>query len=1709
MRKMKFTLLSILILMGFAINMNAQSKAISGSITSTTDYIPGSTMDIDFVLDWDSPDTEYCDEVILTFPTGMTPNSGTDIDGNAANAVAGQDISWGAGMAIMTPGVLNFSVNVTIDGALTGTQLVAYTVNGDVWGAAPHTFSGNCSILQLLPCATPTALTATNITTTSADLGWTETGTATQWNIELGYPGFIPGTGAELIGQNGTTSNPWPAAGGSPATTYEFYVQADCGGSGLSNWAGPYSFTTLCGTIATFPYVQNFSVWSPLCWDMTGGTQTTLQYDDGTTQCALGNFWNWNDGEEGWMTSPAFDVSSLTAPVLDFDWSHLYNASYPNDQLIVQVTDDGGMSWNTIFDLAGSALESADGATNTAPGSFVNSGMIDLSSYGTTLQFRFIFHSGYGPDCFVDNFRLRETPSCFDPSGLTATNITAVSADLGWTENGTATTWNIELGAPGFAPIGTPTQTGVTNPYTYSGLSATTTYDYYVQADCGGGDYSAWVGPFTFTTLCGAISTFPWTENFESIVTPAYPNCWFEENGDWTTTTNTSSTYDADAHSGTQFLRDAWTATNEYVWTPGFDLVGGTSYDFSFWWAGDNYSGWLGDVFYNTTQNSAGATQLGTSFVVPATTTTMTYQEQINTFVPATSGVYYFAIRVNEATGVPWYLSFDDFSLDLTPSCPAPNNLAAGNLTATSADLSWNEAGSATLWNIELGTTGFSPTGTPTQTGVTNPYNYSGLSASTSYDYYVQADCGGGDLSSWVGPFTFTTTASCPDPANLTAANILATSADLSWNGFFATLWDIELGTTGFTPSGTPTQAGVTNPYNYTGLTEDTGYDYYVRADCGGGSYSNWVGPFSFVTPLSPFSNPTACEIGVLLPDGDCEDYMIDVTTAPGTQLGTDVFLKDVNFIIEHTWDSDIEITLESPNGIIVDLTIGNGGMDDDYGIVNGSCDQFTNLNMNGVDGMISTGTAPFVGSYIPDGDFSDFNDGSSPIGLWTIHYCDSWTPDQGTLQYFELVFDIPALPKDLLWSGTSFLEAAVNDGSIETVLDLTLTNETFAATGILTETTHFTASNVPAGLSVEINVLSSNTASVTLTGNATNHADIDDISNMEITFLDAAFTGGVASDVTGYSQTAIVVDYYDPGPVFMINETDADQTGTDAAEFVELFDGGVGNSALDGYTVVFYNGSVDESYAAYDLDGYSTNADGYFVLGNSAVPGVDITFVGNFLQNGADAVALYLDDAASFPNGTTLTLTNLIDAVVYDTDDADDAGLLTLLNAGQQQINENGAGSGIMHSCSRIPNGVGGLRNTSTYVPAVPTPDAINRAIPELTWDNLIFTEDAANDGSVSTVVNLTLADETFSTTGILTETTHYNVANVPAGLTVEIDVTTPNTATITLTGNATNHADADDVANMGITFLDAAYTSIPAAYVVNNGQVAIMVDFMDPAYVDLIVTAPDLMNYLCGLTGTDYIPYCFTNIGTGPVLTGETVNISYQLPASAPSTDAILLSADLMPGDTICGMFTTPIDMSAIGTYYVDVFVDYSGDVDHLNDTIHVTAEHYEVVVDLSGVIDTIYVTAYPETLDAGACASPGGFNCTYMWSTTETTQTIDVNADGWYYVTVVDDNGCFGTDSVYVYLTIGVEDFSSYFGVNVYPNPNDGNFELIIRNNITENVTIELMNVQGQLIETRKVSGVEINEKYDASDLAKGVYYLRVNAGDRLEVRKVVIN
>ncbi|PSR14127.1 MAG: hypothetical protein DA408_17275 [Bacteroidetes bacterium] len=90
----------------------------------------------------------------------------------------------------------------------------------------------------------------------------------------------------------------------------------------------------------------------------------------------------------------------------------------------------------------------------------------------------------------------------------------------------------------------------------------------------------------------------------------------------------------------------------------------------------------------------------------------------------------------------------------------------------------------------------------------------------------------------------------CPNPTLLLVSAPTTVGATLAWteNGG-ATAWDLEIVPLGSMPTGMPTLVGVmANPYTWTGADSGTTYEFYVRAQCGGGPTSNWVGPRSFTT---------------------------------------------------------------------------------------------------------------------------------------------------------------------------------------------------------------------------------------------------------------------------------------------------------------------------------------------------------------------------------------------------------------------------------------------------------------------------------------------------------------------------------------------------------------------------------------------------------------------------------------------------------------------------------------------------------------------------------------------------------------------------------------------------------------------------------------------------------------------------------------------
>jgi len=172
-----------------------------------------------------------------------------------------------------------------------------------------------------------------------------------------------------------------------------------------------------------------------------------------------------------------------------------------------------------------------------------------------------------------------------------------------------------------------------------------------------------------------------------------------------------------------------------------------------------------------------------------------------------------------------------------------------------------------------------------------------------------------------------------------------------------------------------------------------------------------------------------------------------------------------------------------------------------------------------------------------------------------------------------------------------------------------------------------------------------------------------------------------------------------------VINEMDTDTPSTDDREFIE-FKSVTPNFPLDGYVLVMFNGSTSasnasKSYYAVGLNGLTTDANGILVLGNELVMPVPDKFMPvSTMQNGPDAIGLYLGTTADFPNSTLATTTNLVDAVAYGITTEQPTPLMNLLNI-TTFTNENTNSLGSSQSIQRKPDG--------TYEVKAPTPGANN----------------------------------------------------------------------------------------------------------------------------------------------------------------------------------------------------------------------------------------------------------------------------------------------------------------------------------------------------------------------------------------------------------------
>jgi len=623
-------------------------------------------------------------------------------------------------------------------------------------GQGPATGIAFSTVANCPSCLPPGALGVSGLTATEAFAIWQAGGTESAWDIEYDTAGFTPGTG----NMASPTSTQYYMQNLTPQTAYEFYVRADCNGS-TSSWVGPFSFTTACVAVTSFPYSEDFETSTssiPQCWVNEQNDDEDWIFRSGsighgsTGDHTTGSgFYAGVDDSQGLATdtlnnllTPLFDLTSLTTPRLTF-WYFIGNDATLTSTLYIDVYD--GSTWN----MGVSTITHTSAAWLQAN--------VDLSAYNSAnsqIRFRGVETSDFNSDISIDDIIVEETPSCPNPTLLTMDSVSASTVYFGWTNGGSETSWNVEYGMTGFTQGSGTVMTVSSNPAMITGLMANTAYQIYVQADCGNNDLSPWQGPINATTGCSSYTT-GYFQNFDGLASPSYDACWSEINATGSTalvrTSSSTSNPQRSAPNSIEFYSGSASSGFMLLVSPEFSDLD-ASKRVRFYVQDEGSTAYIGNLVIGIMSDPTDTSTFTPLHIVLDSELSSNWLEVA---VNLQSGLGNYVAFAYQVQGTFDYLYIDDFYYEDVPSCFKPSNFASSNVTATSADFSWTANSYPNNWEVEYGISGYTP-GSGTSTFVSDTMaTVSSLSDATTYDFYVREICSAGDSSFFEGPVTLTT----------------------------------------------------------------------------------------------------------------------------------------------------------------------------------------------------------------------------------------------------------------------------------------------------------------------------------------------------------------------------------------------------------------------------------------------------------------------------------------------------------------------------------------------------------------------------------------------------------------------------------------------------------------------------------------------------------------------------------------------------------------------------------------------------------------------------------------------------------------------------------------------------------------------------------------------------------------------------------------
>ncbi len=557
-------------------------------------------------------------------------------------------------------------------------------------------------------CPDPSEIAISGITTSGADVTWTEGFLETQWEVAV-QPA---GTGVPAAGEEVNDDTEYTATGLSADTYYEVYVKTICNDTDQSGWIGPVTFKTLCEAY-TAPFFETFdpSSVTEQCWIIRNDNQDASTWNLNITTDpyegpqSAGMFTGNNGNNEDWLISPTITVTA--GQRLRYHY-RVYDSFFEEDvEVLLSTTGIDPVNFTTV-------LYSTDVDTEPLNNMEWKEKVIDIPA-GVTGNINIAWHIpqkdpnpwGYRGQIFViDNVIIEDIPVCSQPVNLEVNNVSDTSVQLVWENTGTEDEWDVYVQPAGLdAPLGDGDPQYLTtvtnNPTTINGLTAATQYEYYVRAVCSDTDESEWVGPFVFTTLCPLDTACEYTF---TITNPSAGGISGEvqviQNGLVIGSLDLSSTLAGATNTYTMFLCDG--------------------VEFSLLWDGIGYvPGTSADVVVTIQQ---GTTTIWTS---------------PSPFGPMNDIIY------------------EGFASCSPVTCPEPTDLTVNE----DGVLSWTAGGSETQWEVYIQPIG---NGTLPQSGiVVDASSYAPVSGDFdsltdgTYEFFVRAVCGAGDESFWSGPKEF------------------------------------------------------------------------------------------------------------------------------------------------------------------------------------------------------------------------------------------------------------------------------------------------------------------------------------------------------------------------------------------------------------------------------------------------------------------------------------------------------------------------------------------------------------------------------------------------------------------------------------------------------------------------------------------------------------------------------------------------------------------------------------------------------------------------------------------------------------------------------------------------------------------------------------------------------------------------------------------